>query len=299
MDSLLRLHFLKPGLYTTVQDQGRPGFQEFGVPLSGALDRRSAHLANSLVDNPTDSPVLEITLMGPKIEFEGQGQIALTGGDLGATLNGVACPRYQTIRARTGDILQFGRAHQGCRAYLAVGGQWQLPTWLSSYSAITQNGAQLTPQAIIKKEQIIAIIPKPLSSARSLVEKIPQYLAEPTIRVFPGPEFERFSRFCIGTFFSQLFTISPAANRMGYRLKEQLDTFQPQEELISSGIIPGTIQITSAGQPIILLADAQTSGGYYRLANVIEIDMDTIAQLKPGDRLRFSLLSFEEAEHLG
>lgn len=298
MSEQLQLHFDKPGLFTTVQDRGRLAHQASGVPLSGALDRHAADLANLLVGNPAESSILEITLMGPKITFAGEGLMALTGADLSAQLNGKECPRYKTTEVRSGDVLHFGRARQGCRAYLGVRGRWLLPRWLSSTSAITQNGTQLTPWAIVQKGQVISI-ENPMDNFSNTVSvQVPSFSSSPTLRVVPGPEFDYFSRFVLGRFFSTLYTISPAANRMGYRLKERLEGFTVGEELISSGIIPGTIQVTNEGQPIVLLADAQTTGGYYRLANVIRRDLDLLAQLKPGDQLRFSLLSFEEAEQL-
>lgn len=294
MANYIELHFIKAGLFTTIQDKGRYGFQAFGVPTSGALDRAAAELANQLVGNSAGSPVLEITLMGPKIQFRGDGEIAITGANLSTKLNGEACPSNQLVRIRDADLLQFGRTVAGCRAYLAVRGNWQVASWLSSRSAITQNGTGLTPQSIIKKENVIRVETSSESAVSSASIQTTLPSSPMQICVLPGPEFGRFSRFSIGEFFSRLYRISPDSNRMGYRLQERLTSFSPREELISSGIIPGTIQITSSGQPIILLADAQTTGGYYRIANVISQDLDRLAQLKPGDTLRFSLRSFDE-----
>ena len=292
--SHLALYFAKPGLFTTIQDKGRFGFQAFGVPTSGALDQAAADLANQLVGNGLDQPLLEVTLMGPKIQFQGHGMIAITGADLSATLNGDRLAVNQGIEVADGDILQFGRPVSGCRAYLSVRGKWIIPTWLSSRSAITQNGKHLTPASIVQKGTTIRIDTSLVDPLRSSSAAIHPPETDPGIRVLPGPDFDRFSRFSIGEFFSRLYRISPDSNRMGYRLQERLSSFSPEEELISSGIIPGTIQITSSGQPIILLADAQTTGGYYRIANVVSQDLDILAQLKPGDTLRFSLTSFEE-----
>lgn len=294
MANHIELHFIKAGLFTTIQDKGRYGFQAFGVPTSGALDRAAATLANQLVGNSVDSPVLEITLMGPKIQFQGLGEIAITGANLSATLNGEVCATNKSLSIKDADVLQFGRPLAGCRAYMAVRGNWQVPSWLSSRSAITQNGKDLTPHSIIQKGTVIQVetSTEHALSVASIQAKSPSSTME--IRVLPGPEFDRFSRFNIGEFFGQTYQITPDSNRMGYRLKEKLRSFSQDEELISSGIIPGTIQITAAGQPIILLADAQTSGGYYRIANVLSEDLDLLAQFKPGDRLRFSLISFED-----
>ncbi|MBK8656849.1 MAG: hypothetical protein IPN20_23775 [Haliscomenobacter sp.] len=145
------LHFIKPGLQTTVQDGGRPGFQAYGVPVSGALDPESARAANELVGNDPGGPVLEIPLLGPEIRFEGAAQIALTGADLDARLDGAPAPRYATLRVREGQTLAFGKPVHGCRAYLAVGGTWMVRSWLHSASATPFATEALTPIASFAK----------------------------------------------------------------------------------------------------------------------------------------------------
>ena len=153
-------HCQKAGLQTTVQDTGRTGFQAFGVPIGGVMDKVSAKIANELVGNPVTSPILEITLFGPIFKIEGKAIIAVTGADLQATINGQSLPMYQSILLKNGDILSFDQPKNGCRAYLAIPGSWQVKKWLNSASFPAQNGATLTPDSILKKGSQLKILTK-------------------------------------------------------------------------------------------------------------------------------------------
>ncbi|MCH2084038.1 MAG: biotin-dependent carboxyltransferase family protein [Saprospiraceae bacterium] len=288
MNNLLKLHFEKVGLQTSVQDFGRIGHQASGVPVGGAMDQKSMKRANLLVGNPLDTPVLEITLLGPRIRMEGSGVIAIAGADLSAQINGKRLLLNQLIKVEDGDILKFGRPKRGCRAYLAVGGEWLLPEWLGSRSAAFYL-PDATPESIPTKGSTIGIRAwegHQLSEISWLDgEEVPEY----SIRVLPGPEFDTFSRVEVAHFFSQQYEVSNDSNRMGYRLEADVKIEGKRKELISSAVVPGTIQITSAGNPIILMRDAQTTGGYHRILNVIEEDLNKIAQMKAREKLRFSI----------
>jgi antagonist of KipI len=281
---------------TLIQDAGRHGTQKYGVPVGGALDKMAHQTANWLVGNPLNTPVLEITMMGPKIEIEGDCQIAITGANISPMINNLSVPRNETLDVNNQSIISFGKLVQGCRAYLAIGGQWKINKWLGSGSAAIFSGKELVPGGMLQKNQQIGIETHPFISKKTVADFENNYpLGEAIIRVLPGPEFHHFPREMIGQFFSTPFKISSDSNRMGYRLEQKLHLYQPKGEMISSGTIPGTIQITSSGQPIILLADAQTIGGYPRIANVISADMDNLAQLKPADQIRFQLVTLEDA----
>ncbi|MCP4442911.1 MAG: biotin-dependent carboxyltransferase family protein [Aureispira sp.] len=285
-----KLYFQRSGLQTTIQDMGRLGYQNKGIPVGGTMDKSSAQAANWLVGNNSNSPLLEVTILGPKIEIEGPCQIAITGADLSPTIDGQVIRMYQTINIQKKATLAFGRLKNGCRAYLAVGGQWQIQPWLGSYSTATNNGKMLTPHSFIREKSQLSILPNiPISVRNIPIEKQPKFNSSQRIRVSKGPEFNLFSAYSIGHFFSHAHPISPQSNRMGYRLDSKLIDFEPKQELISSGVIPGTIQISNSGQPIVLMKDAQTTGGYYRLGNVFSEDLDRLAQLKPGDSIWFSL----------
>lgn len=292
---MLKVYFHKTGMSTTIQDRGRFGYQAMGIPVAGAMDQEAMQIANWLVGNDLNNPVLEMTLLGAKMEFSTSVQIALTGANLSPLINNQAVNLYETLTVNEGDILSFGRCQNGCRSYLAIRGQWQIKSWLGSYSASSTNSLSLTPDSIIQKGKFLSIKPLlPISKKIIPLEKRPIYNTPLKIRVLPAPEFSEFSNLTIGYFFSQKYKITPDSNRMGYRLSGSLINFQPKREIISSGIIPGTIQITNSGQPIILMRDAQTTGGYYRLANVLSADLDALAQAKPEDEVQFSLVSLEK-----
>ncbi len=296
MNNYSLLKFLKPGLNTQIHDGGRVGHQSLGVPVGGFMDRRSATRANWLVGNDLDGPLLEITFAGPTILFEHACQIAITGANMSPRINDRATRTDCTLSIEPGDILSFGRLHAGCRAYLAVGGEWKVVAWLGSCSAMGNLSPLLTPDSIFHKGSYLKV----LTGVQSVKRVIPRnrriiWKNPFEVRVTKGPELEMFPPKFISKFFSSWHEITPQSNRMGYRLKYTDEGDLQLPEMISSGCIPGTIQITHAGQPIILMADAQTTGGYWRIANIISPDLSIVAQAKPGDRVKFQLVDLDEA----
>lgn len=290
MSEFIQLFFQKAGLQSSLQDLGRWGQQHLGIPVGGAMDVEAAKQANYLVGNPSNTPVLEITLMGPNIDLTGTAQIALTGANLSPIINGKKAPMYETIQIDKKVNLSFGRLQKGCRTYLAVGGNWNVQECLSSCSPILSGESFLLPQNIVTAKDSIRIHPRAFIEKRRISKKLrPIYSNHLELRTFRGPEFELFSRTSIAAFFSRQHIILNQSNRMGYRLNSILPNFEPKKELISSGIVPGTVQISNAGQPILLMKDAPTTGGYYRLVNVHSEDLDRLAQLKPGDSISFRL----------
>ena len=291
MSELISIKFHKAGLLTTVQDLGRNGYQSFGVPISGVMDENSAKIANWLVGNEENSPLVEMTLLGPKIEFGGEVQIALTVADLSPKINGLEVSMYETITLKMGDILTFGRLKSGCRTYLAIRGNLQIQKWLNSASASPQNTLKLTPDSLIQKGSELQTLSQKLIAKRIYpIEKRPIFSNFETIKVLAGPEFEQFSKIEIAHFFGYNHIITSDSNRMGYRLDNQMIN-EGKRDIISSGIVPGTIQVTNSGQPIILMKDAQTSGGYFRFLNVINEDLNKLGQMKPGDLIRFEMVN--------
>ncbi len=282
------MKILRAGMLTSIQDMGRHEFREFGVPIGGAMDKKSAAEANLLVGNLEDSPVLEITLVGPQIHFDSVCQIALTGANISPELNDKELPLNETIDVPENSILKFGKALSGCRAYLAVGGTWKLERWMGSHSSLKVNAYDFLPKNSVRKNSHIEIVTRPPIPTKRREITLSEEQGQ-IIRVLPGPEFEKFPALLIDQFFSSKHRIAVESNRMGYRLESKF-SFQPSIELISSPVIPGTIQISPSGQPIVLMADAQTVGGYYRLANVISSDLDLLGQKKPGDEIRFVLV---------
>ncbi|GAB5552664.1 MAG: biotin-dependent carboxyltransferase family protein [Saprospiraceae bacterium] len=294
MSKLLTINIIRTGLQTTIQDLGRPNYQSSGIPLGGALDRMAAIQANYLVENPLDAPVLEVTLLGPKLQFSESCQIALSGADLSAKVNGQTIARYATISIEPGDLLSFGKAHVGCRAYLAIRGTWIIQKWLGSASLATQHPEKLTPDSLLSTGKIIQIeIPENIPP-RQLKARHFSYLTDTSaLKALPGPDFLAFDRKTIARFFAQTYRLGTASNRMGCRLEPSLEGYSWPRENISSGIVPGTVQMTNEGQAIVLLADAQTIGGYPRIVNLTEESLQRIAQLRPGAELRFSLIDYQ------
>ena len=295
MANLFKINILKPGLFTTLQDLGRTGHQDAGIPFSGAMDKEAHKIANELLDNPHTTPTIEMTLKGAEFSFEGTGQVAITGADMSAMLNGHPAAMYETLDIKSGDKLIFGRAVLGCRTYLAAKGEWQATEWLKSFSTVSNllniEGVPGTLKATQTLEiQITNFIPL----RKFPLARRPIYSSCYILRVITGPEFEQFDIEQIQSFFDTTFEVSPDSNRMGYRLKGAIEHYEPKSEEISSGIVQGTIQVTSSGQPIILTADAQTTGGYPRIANVVSEDLSIVAQMKAGDEVKFMLVSLSD-----
>ncbi|MEO1263032.1 MAG: biotin-dependent carboxyltransferase family protein [Bacteroidota bacterium] len=291
----VKIQFIKPGMMTTIQDAGRLGFLQYGVPKGGALDVRAMQMANWLVGNKLENAVLEITMMGPTIEFDNACQIAVTGASMPLKINGLEANCCECLQINKGTVISFGRLVSGCRGYLAIGGKWKVDSWLGSKSAFFFGRQNTTPESLIKKGSVVEIEPNSISNRQLPI--VPVTDTSEKIKVVKGPEFDFFSKEFIGYFFSRKFRISPESNRMGYRLEKRIESYQAKR-IISSGIIPGTIQITPSGQAVVLLSDAQTIGGYPRIANVIVADLDLLAQKKPGDDLEFELVDLTTANEL-
>ena len=262
-----------------------------GVPCGGALDRSSAALANHLVGNDANTPVLEITMTGPQILFDSEALIAITGAHFDIYSDDKPIEHDKPHFLKSGTVIKFGKLTAGCRAYLAVAGKWKAKRWKGSVSPLLQV-PEATPDSIIIKGSKISIASDHLNKTGSRDHSIPiPALAHKVrLRVKAGPEFEHISRTAIAKFFGQGHEISQDANRMGYRLNTQLSSAKERKEMISSGIVSGTVQLTGSGQPIILLNDAQTTGGYPRIANIIEEDLNQLAQMRPGDEVWFSMV---------
>jgi antagonist of KipI len=319
----MSLSILRPGLLTTVQDLGRPGYQHLGVVVGGALDAVALRVANGLVGNAETAAGLEITLLGPIIRFEADYLIALTGADLSPTLAGQPLPLYRPVVVRAGTVLAFGAARAGCRAYLAVAGGLAVPLVLGSRSTYLRASiGGWHGRALRAGDEVPA--GEPTATGRRLWQAIaPASLAAgplaiswvaarwtpgpalcppprraPVVRVVRGPEYKQFAAASQWAFWHEPFTITPAADRMGYRLYGSELRRDAAPDLLSSAVTFGTVQVPPGGQLIVLLADAQTTGGYPRLAQVITADFAGLAQARPGQALRFQEVSLAEAQAL-
>ncbi|WP_181305103.1 biotin-dependent carboxyltransferase family protein [Rufibacter sp. XAAS-G3-1] len=306
----------KAGLLTTVQDLGRYGFQKQGMVVSGAMDAYAFRLANLLVGNAATEAALEITLVGPSLLFQEDCLMALAGANLSPKLNGKSVPIHRPIFIRKGTLLEFGTPAQGCRAYLAVAGGFDVPLVMGSAATYIraavggwqgralQKGAELPfkgmPLAQLQSWQQKSPAQEPFLVSKWGIssELLPAYAENPTVRVVPGPEYSLFSENVQETFWQSEFKVTNASDRMGYRVEGPALPLNKPEELLSSAVTFGTVQVPSHGNPIILMAEHQTTGGYPRLGQVIFADLPVLAQVRPGGSIRFRQVSLAEAHEL-
>lgn len=279
------IEVLHPGLHTSVQDNGRFGYRNFGVPLSGYMDHISAEFGNALLNNKKEAAVLEITLLGPKLLFKTSTNIVITGAELSPKINNIPISNYKIYAVQSKDVVSFGKLIKGTRAYMAVLGGFNTPTVLNSksfYSGITKN-------AVLRKNDIIPIqeVDKLKLNQKGFVNNKIQFYETNQIEVFKGPEFELFSAVEMQKIIESTFTVSPQNNRMGYRLEEI--TVSHKKSIITSPVLPGTVQLTPSGQLIILMKDAQTTGGYPRIFQLTEKSIAILAQKRAGEAINFSI----------
>ena len=290
---------LNPGLLTTVQDQGRIGYQQFGVSVSGVMDPRAAVVANILVGNDDKEAVLECTMMGPHLQFDQANCIAITGGDLMPTLDGKPIPNYTAIKVEAGQVLKFTMPKAGCRAFIAFAGGLDIPEVMGSRSTYMKakiggvNGRKLEKGDVIGFRAPKAEL-KNMNFRSMASEFVPR--KEYTVRVVLGPQDDYFTDAGIQTFLSQVYTVTAEFDRMGCRLEGEAIAHKDGGDIISDGIAFGAIQVPSSGKPIIMLGDRQTTGGYTKIANVISVDFRILAQLKQGDKVRFEQVSVKFAQ---
>lgn len=286
----------KKGLYTSFQDLGRYGYQQFGVVTSGAMDSYSSQLANNLVGNPRGEAVLEITMLGPTLQVEADTiTIAVCGADLSMTVNGNNAPLWKSFVVKKGDLIKFGKPVTGTRAYLAVAGGFKVEEVLGSKSfyAKAKLGTEINEGDIIFGR--VSILRKNIGLSQHL---IPKFEKEVFVRTILGPHEDYFTEDTIKQFFTDRYR-AVQGDRMGYRLKGTKALQHKEKAEIASDAIPlGGIQVPSSGEPIILLADRQTTGGYPRIATVISVDIYKIAQLVPGGTIRFEHCDIETAHEL-
>lgn len=294
-----RLQVTRPGLLSTLQDSGRDGYQSFGIPRSGFMDSSSARIANILVGNNPLAPLIEMNIVGGDFEIKGDTYIAITGADMNATLNGEKVKLYETVYASHGSQLKFQSTTNGSRTYLAIGGKIEHASWLESVSAYSNIAIPILRTNILKKGSKINISNKKLIT-KKVCPKAFRYQPSDTqtIRVLQGPEYAWFDDNQLDFFVNESFTINKKSNRMAINLNERIADYKIKQELISSGTIPGTIQISNDGSPIILMQEGGTTGGYPRIGKIIDQDINRIAQLQIGTQFKFEFISYREAAEL-
>jgi antagonist of KipI len=305
----------KPGLLSSIQDLGRYGYQKYGVITSGVMDPIAHRLANLLVGNTEHKPTIEITLLGPIIQFRQDSLIAICGGDLSPTINDIPVRTWRTILVKKGTELAFGKAQAGCRAYIAVAGGFSIPSIMQSTSTYLRAGIggfhgrslqagdqlvydSLSGLSLKMMQQLNARISnQPFVEMEWSISSdlTPAFKHEPPIRVMKGRQYHLFAKESQEKFFTEPFKVTAQADRMGYRLQGPILHLEKAQEMVSEAVTFGTIQVPAEGHPIVLLADRQTTGGYPKIGEIASVDLSLIAQAKPGDDIYFTRITHKEA----
>ena len=303
----MKIKVIAPGVLTTVQDTGRFGYQAAGIPEAGAMDRASLRLANALLGNPEDAAALELTIFGGTFEFDGAGTIALTGADMRAFLNGNRMSINTAVPVKAGDRLELGVASRGMRAYLAVSGGIDVPVVLGSRSTDLKSRLGGLEGRKLRAGDVLESGSRPQAAAElaevqgTPCEPVLQRLAKATdpegvtrIRFLFGPQDAMFAEDAKKTFTDSIYTLSAACDRMGYRLEGSQVPSLSGTDILSEGICFGSIQVPANGQPIVMMADHQTTGGYAKIGTVLSADLPLLAQLGPGKKIRFVPVTLED-----
>jgi len=290
-------HVLRPGFFTTVQDLGRYGYLKYGVPISGAMDTFSMVAANILVANNPNDACLEITLIGPELQALADTQIAVTGGVVSVKIDGKDAPMWQTLTVRKGEKVSLGKVEKGCRSYLAVRGGINVPSVLGSKSTHTRGKLGGIEGRQLKAGDVIyGFDASLLEDCYKMPENlIPQFFDEFTVHVVLGPQLDMFTDKGVETFLSSQYKVTIESDRMGYRLDGPTIEHKDKAEIVSDALLPGAIQVPRNGKPIVIMRDAQTTGGYPKIAVVITSDLDLLGQAKPNTIVRFSEIALEDA----
>lgn len=289
---------LTAGFFTTIQDEGRWGYQAFGMPVAGAMDRYAYRVANLLAGNKPGAAVIEMSMLGASFKCDANQMVAIAGADMQATLNGNPVSNWSSFIMPKGSELKLGCAVSGCRAYLAVRGGIDIPGVLGSRSTYTRAKVGGLQGRALRQGDVLDIGQDLDGEAGPRVleaQYIPQYEPEITLRVLLGPQDDMFTAEAIATLFDSEYVITDEADRMGYRLQGPKITHIDKADIISDALPFGAIQIPAHGMPIIMMADRQTTGGYAKIGTVIGPDLSKLAQAKPGDRVRFEKTGDAEA----
>jgi len=288
----MEIKVIRGGMLTTVQDRGRPGHRAAGVPLGGGVDPFALRVANLLVGNSEDAAVLECTLVGPDLVFSADTLIALGGAEF------EGFPAWQPRMVRAGEKLRLGAARHGSRSYLAVAGGIDVPVELGSRSTYLRGGFGGFHGRALRDGDVLQApdLSRHMTDHWRIDARIlPAYTSSPVVRVVRGAQLDEFG----GALFAAEFRILPQSDRMGIRLGgSKLVRIGGSGELVSTAVAPGTVQVPADGQTIVLMADAQTLGGYPQAAQVISVDLPLVAQLRAGDRVRFLEVPLDEAQRL-
>jgi biotin-dependent carboxylase-like uncharacterized protein len=293
------IRVLDPGPQTTVQDGGRRGQLRYGIPPSGPVDGRSFALANRLVGNADDAAGLEFTLMGPRLRAESPCALAVTGADAPIALNDAPVAAWTTLSLRAGDVVRIGAARAGVRGYVAIAGGIDVPPVLGSRATYLRGRLGGLEGRALRRDDVLRVGAGGAVRCRVVPARvIPDWREESVLRVVLGPQADRFTEAGVAAFLGGVYEVLPQSDRMGARLQGPRIAHARGHDIISDGIALGAVQVPGDGQPIVLLVDRQSTGGYTKIATVCSFDIARIGQAKPGQRVRFAAVDVAEAQRL-
>lgn len=295
-----RIIIKKAGLFTTIQDLGRYGYQRFGMTPAGAMDHFSMRVANMLVGNNENEAVLECTFLGPEIEFQCDEIISITGANMSPKLNGEPVLMWSSLYVKEGDILSFSGVVSGLRTYMSFSKNLTVPTIMGSKSTFIRGNLGGIEGRKLANGDEIKLGDGHLSKYGSYLPKylIPDYKKEDTLRVVMGPQDDYFTDEAIEAFLNSNYKITSEADRMGYRLDGPKIDHKVGADILSDGIVFGSVQVPGHGAPIIMMADRGTTGGYTKIATVITPDLNILAQMGPGWSVDFKKITVEESHEI-
>ncbi len=289
----MSIKVITPGMLSTIQDGGRKGFAAMGFNASGVMDVRSYHIVNALVGNFTDEAVIEMTYLGGSFKFLESNYIAITGADMSPKIDGVPVEMYTTVFVKQDETLTFSAAKSGIRAYIAVRGGIDVPVIMGSRSTNLKCKLGGLDGRPLKAGDIVPCRDVYDEFHKHLLHSAPKEdfgSDEITVRVLLGPQDDYFTDHGIKTFLNSTYTVTNESDRMGCKLSGEKIEYKNTVDIISDGIVFGSIQIPRTGNPIIMLADRQTTGGYAKIATVISVDLPLLAQARPGTKVHFELI---------
>ncbi|MBY6186693.1 biotin-dependent carboxyltransferase family protein [Marinobacter hydrocarbonoclasticus] len=291
-------HLLAAGILTTVQDLGRTGYRHLGVPTAGAMDPLAAAVANLLLAQNANTPVLEFTLMGPTLQFDEPTVVALTGGGVNARLDGAPVDMHQPIVIPAHSKLAIGPVQYGCRGYLSVKGGWQIAPKLGSASTLISARLGGLDGRPLKRDDALPYRSYRGPAPRGIAARVPSNNrsreAPKPVKVIAGPQADAFSG-GLDALCERVYRLSADSDRMGCRLLGPTLVRDDDAEPVTEGAVPGTIQVPPDGQPIVLMADSQPTGGYPKIAVIASVDLPKLAQARPGDPMSFIAIPLEQA----
>lgn len=292
------LEIITGGALSLIQDSGRFGVMKDGFTQSGAMDRHSMKLANALLKNDLNAPVIEMMMKGVTAWFTEETYFCVTGGEFRIKLNENEIKTNTVYRANKNDIITIGSAKSGLRCYLAVAGGFKVPLVMGSASTNLKIGIGGYEGRKLKTYDTLETGAASPDIREGESVNGPVFGGKITVGAVPGPQSDMFSDDELNKFFGEEYTVTSEIDRMGIRLEGPALTAENGSDIISDGIVFGSVQIPNSGKPIVLMADHQTTGGYAKIATVISADLPKLAQARPGDKIRFVKKTVEEAEAL-